>query len=776
MLLLQQIINCDIYKSLITKEKDYIMRIFKHIKWLPILVFFQIICCLTINAQCTLSDLTLEVSDCNESDLVDMTIDFNFTGEGDQGFTILGNGTNYGNFEYSSLPVTLMGLEGNCETEYEFIIRDTQDPTCSIFTEYGLICCDESCSLTIDSLVTSECIDDVYSISLYTSTNWDIENITVSINGINSLEIPYTSDPIIVDDIPSDFIGNNVITICSSIDHTCCASYTFLNPCECTISNITADIIDCELVDSSYYAIIDFDHAATNDSFQMGYSDAGNNNFLGVFAYTDLPVTAGPIFMSENEREILIVDSNNFFCFAPAFLGIVDDCNIECQIYNVFAESYECEDGQYYIDVEFDTEDIEGSTFDVLVDDVNYGSFTYGENFYSVGPINQNCDAPPLVVIEDSEITFCKDFFNFDEPICCGIACEFNEFEATSECNDADEIIITFQYENFATNENSQLFVVFQNQEHGPYVGPSGAESITIPMLADGTYGLDIFVGGNEACSATTTFEVSCPPVVECSITNVFAEAQECLDGTFFVDIEFDAVEVSETFEITGNGQSYGSFSYGEDFYTIGPLDGDCETIYEFVIRDISFMDCSGIYEFEEPVCCSSCEYTEASVALIDCIDDFYTITIELEYLDTEEGFFVYFLDDTIVAMYDQLPLEITNLPVGEEIEITITSTNDEECTITTTSFLESCFDSTDDIIFSDITIFQNQEYLSLSNDGIESYQYMITSVNGQSINKGYIKSKTIEEISTQNLKNGIYFITLFNNGRLATKKIVIVQ
>jgi len=775
MLHLQQIINCDIYKSLITKEKDYNMRIFNQIKWLPILVFLQIFGTDFVNAQCNLSDLTLEVSDCDETDFVDMTVNFNFTGQGSQGFTIIGNGTNYGNFEYSALPVTLFGLEGNCETEYEFIIRDTQDPTCSVFAEYGTICCDQFCELTIDSLMTSECLEDTYSISLYASTNSAIENITVSINGLILLETPYTLNPIIIEDLPSDLIGNNVITICNSVDSDCCASYTFLNPCECTISNVTADIIDCELVDSSYYAIFDFDHAATNDSFQMGYSEGGNNNFLGVFAYADLPITAGPIFMSDNEREILIVDTDNFFCFAPAFLGVVNDCNIECQIFNLFAESYQCEEGQYYIDFEFETEDIEGSTFEVIVDDVNYGSYTYGENFYSVGPINQNCDDPPLLVIEDSNITFCKDFFNFDEPICCGVLCEFNEFSATAECNDTEEVIITFQYENFATNENSQLFVVFQNEEFGPFIGPSGAESITIPLLADGTYSLDIFVGGNEACSANTSFVISCPEV-NCSISNLLAEAQECIDGSFFVNIQFDAEDVSETFEILGNGQNYGTFTYGETFYTVGPIDGDCETIYEFVIIDQEDPSCMGVFEFTEPICCSTCEYIEASVALIDCIEDVYTITIELEYQDAEEGFLVYFLDDTIVATYNQLPLEITNLPIGVEIEITITSANDEECTITTTSFLESCFDSIDDLIFSEITIFQNQTYLSLSNSSNESYQYLITSTSGQSLTKGFIKSKTTKEISTQNLNNGIYFITLMNEGRLETKKIVIVK
>ena len=37
-------------------------------------------------------------------------------------FAIVGNGINYGTFAYFNLPVTLIGLDADCETEYEFVI------------------------------------------------------------------------------------------------------------------------------------------------------------------------------------------------------------------------------------------------------------------------------------------------------------------------------------------------------------------------------------------------------------------------------------------------------------------------------------------------------------------------------------------------------------------------------------------------------------------------------------------------------------------------------
>ena len=48
-------------------------------------------------------------------------------------FDIVGNGINYGTFAYVNLPVTLTGLDADCETEYEFVIVDQDDPNCFRF-------------------------------------------------------------------------------------------------------------------------------------------------------------------------------------------------------------------------------------------------------------------------------------------------------------------------------------------------------------------------------------------------------------------------------------------------------------------------------------------------------------------------------------------------------------------------------------------------------------------------------------------------------------------
>ena len=83
--------------------------------------------------------------------------------------------------------------------------------------------------------------------------------------------------------------------------------------------------------------------------------------------------------------------------------------------------------------------------------------------------------------------------------------------------------------------------------------------------------------------------------ISECTIFNVYAEASDCDSmGMVMIDIEFDVEnQQSMGFNISGNGENYGSFDYGQMYYTVGPILADGETIYEFVIIDNDDNSCS---------------------------------------------------------------------------------------------------------------------------------------------------------------------------------------
>lgn len=637
-----------------------------------------------LHGQCTLDNLSIEAQACTGNDVFSVVIAFDVTNGSDTGFTVLGNGANYGQFSYEELPITINALPGNCVTSYEFIVRDLADPTCAIFDELGVICCGQDCDISLADAEVGDCSDDGnFSLSLaFTAMNISSnDSLTVTVNGDVQAIVSGSQTEITLDNQTSVTSGSNTIEICSQQIPDCCTTGTFVNPCQCNINNITAQVVDCDSDSMTYFAVINFDHVATNDSFQMGYSDEGDNNFLGVFAYADLPIIAGPINMSDNEREMLIVDKEDFFCFNSAFLGVVNDCDIACQISNVFAESYNCDDGAYFMDVEFDTEDIEGSTFSILVDGVDYATFTYGQTFYTVGPIIQNCFAPPIVVIQDSEIQSCSDFFNFDEPICCSTDCFFAELVADIECSDDGEVTLYVDYMNTSVPPGTSFFLSFNGLQFGPYSPTSGTAILELEALAEGEYTITISADTAEECSETAFFTVDCTSDCEISFIEEFDFI--CDGDVAFAVIGVESVGVSDSFTIIGNGQSYGTFAYdGSSFYSVGPLDPDCETIYEFVISDLSDPDCQGTIALSSPICCTICNIRDLTISDVECDgDEIRVIVVDFLFDETASDSFAMRIDLTLVDIfaYSDLPLALSGI-FDPSFTIDIEDVSDPAC------------------------------------------------------------------------------------------------
>lgn len=68
---------------------------------------------------------------------------------------------------------------------------------------------------------------------------------------------------------------------------------------------------------------------------------------------------------------------------------------------------------------------------------------------------------------------------------------------------------------------------------------------------------------------------------------NLIVEAHDCEDGKFLVDLDFNFANAAMALPFRGTGFEYGTFNYNDLFITFGPLEGDCETDYEFVVKDV---------------------------------------------------------------------------------------------------------------------------------------------------------------------------------------------
>ena len=72
-------------------------------------------------------------------------LSFRYKNTGNEGFDVMGNGQNYGNFPYSTTqPVVIGPLAGDGTTDYEFVVKDHVNPDCQDDVQLGTVSCDDN--------------------------------------------------------------------------------------------------------------------------------------------------------------------------------------------------------------------------------------------------------------------------------------------------------------------------------------------------------------------------------------------------------------------------------------------------------------------------------------------------------------------------------------------------------------------------------------------------------------------------------------------------------
>ena len=100
------------------------------------------LCC-----DCVIRDVVFDLSDC-DNERFWVSIDFEHEGVSPT-FSLQGNGNNYGIFRYDQLPIRVGPLEGDCTTEYEFLIIDRDNPDCREDFGIGKVCCQKGVTSVI---------------------------------------------------------------------------------------------------------------------------------------------------------------------------------------------------------------------------------------------------------------------------------------------------------------------------------------------------------------------------------------------------------------------------------------------------------------------------------------------------------------------------------------------------------------------------------------------------------------------------------------------------
>ena len=662
----------------------------KHMKALSSILLFLFVLNIAWS-QCEIFDMTAVPSACNEEGNFHVTIDFNYSNVGDDGFKIQGGGIVYGTFSYSDLPITLEGLSGDCITEYEFVARDISQPDCSDFVLLGPICCDQpDCSLNILEFQAGECNNNHFPIHFNLEHSGTTNSyFEVFGNGIYLGYHSFNDLPITIENFPSSDEPLEELIVCENDNGLCCDTIYFITPCSCSISGVQTRKLECNAEDSTYFLKINFNHYHTSDSFQLG-SNAG---FFGYFGYNQLPIVIGPIAFSADTLEFLIADQQNTLCFEEFIIAPYQECNTECDISNIQVTTSPCEDNHFYAHITFDYNNPGVHGFKIQGNGQVYGTYLYGNDEYVVGPLLGNCSTNYEFAIVDVDYPNCNESYQMPEPVCCE-GCIIQELQAIGICElDNRKVKVNFDHNQPPSSH-------FNLKINGVFIGNYEFGSLPIIVEYDFIPGQEysVFVY-NEICEKEGNFVLTCSNQGDCDISNLEVTTTACENNEFYAHISFDYSNTGDHgFMIRGNGVIYGTYEYGQDEYIVGPLVANCVTKYEFAVVDVDHPTCKDVYNMTEPVCCDGeCSITEMNaIGLCENDDKKVKINFEHNQAPTSEfhlkinGVFIgtyLFAELPIIVDYDFTPGQVYSIFVynehcEKEEHFTLSCSNQSSCEI----------------------------------------------------------------------------------------------
>jgi hypothetical protein len=346
------------------------------------------------SGECFIGELNVEVSEC-EGNMFFVVINFAYENTSNH-FIVNGNGNSYGTFSYEALPITIDGLEANCDMNFEFVVHDVEFNDCASGFGIGEVCCDdEECDLFNLDFETSECdgnffhviVDFDYSGNTNEFFDWEIP-------GINSgtaafIELPITIEIENITESQFTFFANE------NDNPDCSIVGTFGNPCydseACVIDNVTAEVIQCE--EELFDVEIDFEFANVGVSFSI----VGNGVEYGTFEYSDLPIIISELSADcELEYEFVITDLENEGCSDFVEIGTI--C---CEDFNQINEitSQTIIDGESFkIIFNIENTTLKDCNIEVYVGGELYTTITSNESTFEMGPFD--CGQDNVLVIE----------------------------------------------------------------------------------------------------------------------------------------------------------------------------------------------------------------------------------------------------------------------------------------------------------------------------------------------------------------------------------------
>jgi hypothetical protein len=200
-----------------------------------------------------------------------------------------------GYYAYSQLPLTISNFPAYGATPETVYINDVQNPNCVASKSFTSLSCSSQlpCEITSMSATASDCdANNMFTVTINMSYTEPGSAFILSGNGVNYGTFAYTALPVVIGPFPGDGVTFYEF-LAQDIDNPNCANEANLGIVDCTnapceIGQLVVDPTVCTS-STTYAAVIDFE--VVNPSSSTFIVTDMNNNNLGVYAYSSLPIT-----------------------------------------------------------------------------------------------------------------------------------------------------------------------------------------------------------------------------------------------------------------------------------------------------------------------------------------------------------------------------------------------------------------------------------------------------------------------------------------------------
>jgi len=562
-------------------------------------------------AQCHIFDMVATPGDCVNSGFF-VTINFQYSGVGSEGFKVQGGGVQFGTFQYDDLPITLGPFPGNGTTVYEFLAKDVLHPDCSDFATVGPINCGGGDCQILDFVATPGDCNNAGNYPL--TINFQVNNpphthFDVIYQGQSIGYFALADLPVTILNFNDNGQPGQSVKVCIN-DSDCCAIDEFTAPdcgpsSDCHIYDVIAEAHPC-LNNTGQY-MLDVAFTSENTGGQ-GFKIRANNQWFGPFAYGQPHYTIGPL-NSVVVYEIVVRDVANENCKGVMVFGPVNCGGGDCHIYDLTAEASDCNNlGQFFVTIDFQHENTGNGGFKVYGNGNVYGYFSYDDLPVTIGPLTSNNEQLEFGVADVNHPS-CHDFAVVQVPDCNGGGggdCHIFELVAdVHPClpNGTFYVTLNFQHENtsgyFKVKGNGVTYGVYSYAELPVEIGP---------LVGNGTTPFEFLVVDihNEDCRDDISIgTIGCNNTGDCEVYNLIVDPSDCnADDSYNLWIWFQTNHPGNNFyEVYHNGVYLNHYPLTQVPKTLLHLVANDEPLQTLKICINDQPDCCMTIHYEAPNC-----------------------------------------------------------------------------------------------------------------------------------------------------------------------------